>query len=256
MENFGSYLRQERELRGITLEEISQETRVNLRYLKALEAESYHQLPPKPFVKGFLDAYSKFLGMDTHEVRLRYEQVLLEENQWREAGEKTGADAVTVSRPSKNQQHWKNWVIYIGLALAVTSFFSVQWFLDSTDHGEVMEPALPALDQKPVPAVGADLAGPALQATGPPPAPAGAAAIRVLVRAEEATWVSAAADGGEETKWTVQAGEHRELTARERIVLSLGDAGAVKLTVNGRELGFVGLKGEVKKGLLFKAETE
>jgi cytoskeletal protein RodZ len=61
---FGDKLRRERELRGVTLEEIAGATKIGTRALKALEDEHFEQLPGGIFNKGFVRAYAKFLGLD------------------------------------------------------------------------------------------------------------------------------------------------------------------------------------------------
>jgi hypothetical protein len=91
----------------------------------------------------------------------------------------------------------------------------------------------------------------------PPPGPSSAAVgVRLLLTAEGSTWVSAQRDKGEVEEWTLRGGEARELTAGRQITLSIGNAGAVRITFNERELGFIGLKGQVKRGLLFTAPEE
>ena len=64
MGTFGDKLRRERELRGVTLEEIAGATKIGTRALKALEDEHFEQLPGGIFNKGFVRAYAKFLGLD------------------------------------------------------------------------------------------------------------------------------------------------------------------------------------------------
>jgi cytoskeletal protein RodZ len=61
---FGDKLKRERELRGVTLEEIAEATKIGTRSLKALEDEHFDQLPGGIFNKGFVRAYAKFLGLD------------------------------------------------------------------------------------------------------------------------------------------------------------------------------------------------
>jgi hypothetical protein len=85
---------------------------------------------------------------------------------------------------------------------------------------------------------------------------AGAAGVRLLVRAEGSTWMSVSRDGGEPEEWTMDEGESREVTAGKQLVLTLGNAGAVLLNVNGRELGFIGQTGEVKRNVVFNASAE
>src|SRR5258708_6285408 len=61
---FGDRLRREREMRGITLDEISESTKISRRHLEALEGEHFDQLPGGVFNKGFVRAYAHFLGID------------------------------------------------------------------------------------------------------------------------------------------------------------------------------------------------
>lgn len=64
MANFGDTLKRERELRKITLREVSEATKIGLRYLEALEGNRFDQLPGGLFNKGFIRAYAKFVGLD------------------------------------------------------------------------------------------------------------------------------------------------------------------------------------------------
>ena len=61
---FGDRLRREREMRGITLDEITESTKISRRHLEALEREHFDQLPGGVFNKGFVRAYARFLGID------------------------------------------------------------------------------------------------------------------------------------------------------------------------------------------------
>lgn len=64
MGSFGQKLQREREMRGITLEEIATSTKIGTRSLRALEEEDFDQLPGGIFNKGFVRAYAKYLGID------------------------------------------------------------------------------------------------------------------------------------------------------------------------------------------------
>lgn len=78
MESPGEHLKRERELRGHTLKKVFEVTRVPLRYLEALEADDFDSLPQPAYVKGFLRAYCKFLGIDDNDSVLRYDLYLRE----------------------------------------------------------------------------------------------------------------------------------------------------------------------------------
>lgn len=89
------------------------------------------------------------------------------------------------------------------------------------------------------------------------PAPSSSpAGVRLILAAEASTWVAVRRDGGEIEEWTLRRGDTRELRAVEEILLSLGNAGAVRITYNEREMGFIGQKGQVKRDLIFIAPDE
>jgi cytoskeletal protein RodZ len=62
--SFGDELRRERELRRISLREIAEATKINLRYLDALERNDFEHLPGGIFNRGFVKAYAEFIGID------------------------------------------------------------------------------------------------------------------------------------------------------------------------------------------------
>src|SRR5262245_9407629 len=64
MAKFGESLKRERELREISLREIADATKINLRYLEALEQNRFDSLPGGIFTKGFIKAYAAYIGAD------------------------------------------------------------------------------------------------------------------------------------------------------------------------------------------------
>ncbi len=73
METPGEYLSRERELRGVSVEDISLALKMSLRLVKALEHDDYESLPHPTYVKGFVRAYAVYLGIDEDDAVLRYE---------------------------------------------------------------------------------------------------------------------------------------------------------------------------------------
>lgn len=61
---FGEHLRRERELRGVSLDEVSAATRIKTSFLEALENGRWEELPGGAFNRGFIRATSRFLGLD------------------------------------------------------------------------------------------------------------------------------------------------------------------------------------------------
>ncbi len=63
MRTVGQTLKEERERKFYTLDEIEKATKIRKELLEALEAGQYAKLPPSTFVQGFIKNYGKFLGL-------------------------------------------------------------------------------------------------------------------------------------------------------------------------------------------------
>ena len=61
MTSFGKYLRQQREAKGVTLEEIARATGIDIKYLEALEKEEFNIFPSGYYIRGYVRAYSDYL---------------------------------------------------------------------------------------------------------------------------------------------------------------------------------------------------
>lgn len=61
---FGEHLKREREMRNVSLEEVSAATRISVRFLEALEDEQWERLPGGVFNRGFIRSVARFLGLD------------------------------------------------------------------------------------------------------------------------------------------------------------------------------------------------
>lgn len=64
MARIGETLREARERRGLTIEQVAQETRISARFVEALEEERFEELPAPVYVRGFLRSYANFLRID------------------------------------------------------------------------------------------------------------------------------------------------------------------------------------------------
>src|SRR3989442_1179453 len=71
-DSLGSYLRQERERQQVSLQDIAAATKIQLKFLEALEHDSYDQLPAAPFVVGFLRAYAQYIALEPEMVLTAY----------------------------------------------------------------------------------------------------------------------------------------------------------------------------------------
>ncbi len=73
-EKLSEYLKRERELRGISLDEISEGTKISKRLLIYMESGKWDELPGEVFIKGFLKSYAEFIGLTPEEILLRYQE--------------------------------------------------------------------------------------------------------------------------------------------------------------------------------------
>jgi cytoskeleton protein RodZ len=73
MPAFGENLRREREMRGVSLEEISSATKISLRFLEAIEREDFSKLPGGIFSRSFIRSYARYLGLDEERVVAEYQ---------------------------------------------------------------------------------------------------------------------------------------------------------------------------------------
>ncbi|MBI4040071.1 helix-turn-helix domain-containing protein [Candidatus Daviesbacteria bacterium] len=64
MHTVGQILKEERERKIYTIEDVEKQTKIRRELLEALEADNYSKLPPPTFVQGFIKNYAKFLGLD------------------------------------------------------------------------------------------------------------------------------------------------------------------------------------------------
>jgi cytoskeletal protein RodZ len=64
MESIGRYLRRERQLRQLSLEELAQTTRIPMRMLERIEGNRFDELPGEVFARGFIKSYARALGLD------------------------------------------------------------------------------------------------------------------------------------------------------------------------------------------------
>jgi hypothetical protein len=152
--------------------------------------------------------------------------------------------------PAREPFVWREWAVPFTLAAGVALLVIARAVL--TPAPTDLEVPAPVVIVRPVRQVEAlaDASAPVGQM---PDEPVAAPGVRVTLRCEGTTWAEATPDGGQPRRYELGPGQNLEITARERLSLSLGDAGVLRLRVNERELGFIGDKGEMKIGLSFTA---
>lgn len=75
-ESLGIYLKRSREEKNVSIEQVAYATRISLKMLRALEEDDHTALPASTFVRGYLQAYAKYVRLDTQDLLLRYQHHL------------------------------------------------------------------------------------------------------------------------------------------------------------------------------------
>jgi cytoskeletal protein RodZ len=243
---FGEELRRERVIREISLEEISAATKISLRLLVALEASDIAKLPASTFTRGFIRAYARHLGLDPEEMVNAYLQDI--------------KSAVAVEAPSAKKGRPRSRFLRGRRATAGTIVGSVTTILlllgliasperrPLPSRPRVAGPIEPvafknvSLTSEPAPAIREEPAP-----IEPPRDPV--AQVSLLLECDEDSWAKLTADGETVFSGLIRRGESRRFEAREGFRLTLGNAGGVRVTVDGRALDRLGGDGEVVRDL-------
>lgn len=209
---FGEHLKREREMRGVSLEEIATATRISTRFLTALENEQWERLPGGVFNRGFVRAVAHYLGLDEDSLVAEYAMATNDQPQvavW--------ADT-PAAKPKKSVRRWL-------VALLVVVLLAGGW----AGFRELMP--LVRGWREPVPAPPPVSAAPPVTAPAPPATPE-----RLLLRVDAAktTEITVVADGKTLFSGRLIAGEQRKFEAGEKFEISASNSTAVLLDVNGQ----------------------
>jgi cytoskeletal protein RodZ len=71
---FGRYLLRERELRGLTLEDVARVTKLGAPVIESIESGDPQRMPSRAYLFGYLRSYSSATGLDPDEVVLRFQE--------------------------------------------------------------------------------------------------------------------------------------------------------------------------------------
>jgi cytoskeleton protein RodZ len=126
MERFCDELRWERERRQVSIEKISEETKVATRHLQALEAGDYSALPGGVFRKGIVRSYLTAIGLDEATWIERFEASVAESSSgrteaadWAEFAENVRRNRVGAERGTDSR--------WMGVAMMVVSLAALGW---------------------------------------------------------------------------------------------------------------------------------
>jgi cytoskeleton protein RodZ len=280
---FGDRLRREREMRGITLDEITESTKISRRHLEALEGEHFDQLPGGVFNKGFVRAYARFIGIDEDQAVADYSAASNEQSQ---PEDKFPLEIHEEPDRDLNPRR-SNLPLVFAIAALVGVMVGYGFWIKSKPHNPdtaentrqpspssaVTEPQpkapTPPAEASPAPTKASGQLASSAPATTPAPpevtsvapsteprraaAPAESddpppsvkeKAFFVQVKAKEDSWVSIVADGKSVMQRVLAADKHKRVKAGKILVLRTGNAGGIEVSFNGRPLGALGNENE------------
>ncbi len=249
MSSLGIRLRELREAKGVSIDDIARSTRVGRSHLEALETDSWGELPAPVFVKGFIRAYCEFLDASPNEALELYREA---------SGERVKPERVQSAVHTPPSRLAGPLMISLVLFVALgASLFALRIGLKSSPRPAVSGPdrgaAESAVSSLPVPVTTVPaVPGQPVPVPADEPKPAGQ---RLLIRAVEPTWIRVQVDEGQVAEELLQAGAVREWTAARRFVLTVGNAGGLEVDLNGRRIPALGARGAVIQRLVLPVEA-
>jgi cytoskeleton protein RodZ len=279
MSSFGEHLRREREMRGISLEEIMATTKISRRLLQALEDEQFELLPGGIFNRSYVRAYAKCVGIDEEEAVGEY----------LEAAKETPPDTRVIAHQhaslhSDRRPERSGFPLMPVLVLIVVALGSVGGWKMYRDHQRDREqisrassveltPAAPQAvpmnspnaaattpsasqpQRQPqaatpgsggIPAAGTAREAPSAavatrRASSTPAAEAaGQAPFEITVRPKDRAWVSIKADGNFVVRGIIKPPDVKTIRATNEVVFYTGNAGAVEVAFDGKNVPVTG----------------
>jgi len=279
MGGFGDRLRREREMRGITLDEITESTKISRRHLEALESEHFDQLPGGVFNKGFVRAYARFLGLDEDQAVADYSAA---SNEKAEPENKFPLEIHEQPNRELNPRS-SNLPLIFAIAALVGVLVGYGFWVRSKPHSSApvektqqaapvnspSEPQANASPTQPVTAPTPEVSKDSVSTEKQPPAqvPASARPVEpkhdivasdtaddpapgtekaffIQVKAKEDSWVSIVADGKSVMQRVLPADKNKKIKAGKSLILRTGNAGGIEVSFNGRSLGALGNENE------------
>jgi transcriptional regulator with XRE-family HTH domain len=207
-DGLGEFLRRERELRHISLDDVAERTKISRRYLEAIEEGQYDRLPGETFVRSFIRSYAQSVGLDPADTLLMYSQSRMVYE----------TPSLRTARTPRARRSWSErsllWLLMAGVLIVGVVLMSVVGFLEG--------PGLLRLTSS----SGPESANP----------PVERAPLILTAMAGSDTWLRVTIDEQEPQDMVLRAGQAAKWMGRERFVLSIGNARATRLRLNGRDL--------------------
>jgi cytoskeleton protein RodZ len=279
----GQQLREAREARGLSIEDVAQGTRIRAAYIRALEEERFADLPAPVYVRGFLRNYATFLGLDAEELIGALEQ---QSGSFQAPHRRPPQQISTPVWRGPNPRALAGALVLVLLVAFIAFIFrqyseftasrstSVFAAAPSPTPVTLAATAIPFPTVTPIPTLppsptaatsttGAAIATkppaapttapvrPTGTAAPPPPSPTPkatptpAAPVVLSLRASSDSWLRVTVDGQIAFEGTLLPGTTKTWDGTKFITVRYGNAGGVSVTVNGQAEGVVGQPGQV-----------
>jgi cytoskeleton protein RodZ len=259
MTTIGERLRRQRLQKRISLEAVSLETKIGVRLLEAIEAEQFEKLPGGVFRRSFVLQYARALGLDPEEIAGELKQL----NQFDEppvtpdppvlpAREEHAGFAfpLRADLSGVGGSTLGSLIAAVGVILACALIYS--WWQTPREAAATSKVAIAAATQpKEVPPVAPPVAAvpaapPAVAAPSPAPTQADFRPVRVALSADEKTWISISSDGKNVFANALEPHETKMVEASEKVRLLIGNAGGLEVSLNGKSIGPIGPRGQIR----------
>ncbi len=273
MNSIGAILKEERERQGRETKAIAEELCITQRYLCAIEKDDLKSLPGSFFYKSFVKQYAAVLGLDEKVLQPGVDalvaieeptvepEIILNPSATAEAvenGRSPMRDIDPIVRDSNRRYipNGKTWMSAAGLgaALLMCSGFYAWWTKPPSASHIAARPA----DQSvaiPVAATGKPNSPGAIDVTTSTDAN-GVNHIVLNLSATEATWVSITADGKRLFSGVLQPSQTKTLAGSDVAKMKVGNAGGIEVMWNGKPIGPIGPRGQVRDVLFTKDNFE
>jgi cytoskeletal protein RodZ len=222
--NFGERLKREREMREVSLEELTKATRISTRFLLALENEDWEKLPGGVFGHGFVRTIARYLGLD--------EESLLGEYDMARGGQALAEPAKPEERIPSPPKWLPVVAVFVVLLIVIALFYAGR-------YGWRRFAAHRAAKQS---AVSSSPAAASQNNSSPGATPADSS-LDLSVSTSAATRVRVMADGKLLLDTELPASETRHFSAKQQFEVTAGDSSAVLLELNGQAMPPLGAPG-------------
>ncbi len=256
----GDKLREARERKNLTIKDIEMGTSIRSLYIEALENGKYGQLPGEVYVKGFIRNYANFVGLDATAMVKEYleenhpEQVALQaqsaEGNTAETknapvqstlmhsdSNSTGLEQDSYSdfRQRVDASHRRQNVLLAGGIFFVVLVAAGYFLMSTPDEPQrkTQQPPAQTTTTRPT------------EAQAKPDSSQKRQDVEVVAKYTARCWTEVKADGKVLFEGTVESGKTMKWNAKEQLVITAGNAGAVNYTVNGKNVGAPGEMGQV-----------